>query len=88
MVRDVVIAGEGRSELAALVFPSNQYDEKAFREKLATFEGTGSSNRIVRALVLEEPPSLDAGEITDKGTINQRAVLARRQALVRKLYES
>ena len=31
---------------------------------------------------------LDAGEITDKGTINQRAVLARRQALVRKLYES
>ncbi|HXI37438.1 MAG TPA: AMP-binding protein, partial [Burkholderiales bacterium] len=88
MVRDVVIAGEGRSELAALVFPGNQYDEKAFREKLATFDSSGSSNRIARTLVLDEPPSLDAGEVTDKGTINQRAVLARRQALVRKLYES
>ena len=88
LVRDVVIAGEGRSELAALVFPGNQYDEKAFREKLATFDSSGSSNRIARTLVLDEPPSLDAGEVTDKGTINQRAVLARRQALVRKLYES
>jgi len=88
MVRDVVIAGEGRSELAALVFPSNQYDEDAFRERLKTFGSSGSSNRIERTLLLEEPPSLDAGEVTDKGTINQRAVLARRQALVRKLYET
>jgi feruloyl-CoA synthase len=88
MVRDVVIAGEGRSELAALVFPSNQFEESAFREKLKTLEASGSSNRIERTLVLDEPPSLDAGEMTDKGTINQRAVLARRQALVRKLYET
>ena len=88
MVRDVVIAGEGRSELAALVFPTDQYEEKLFQQKLKTFEATGSSNRVTRTLVLEEPPSLDAGEVTDKGTINQRAVLARRQALVRKLYET
>jgi feruloyl-CoA synthase len=87
MVRDVVIAGEGRSELAALLFPTEKFTQKRFDELLKTLEGTGSSNRIARTLVLEEPPSLDAGEMTDKGTINQRAVLSRRQALVRKLYE-
>jgi feruloyl-CoA synthase len=39
-------------------------------------------------LVMEEPPSLDAGEITDKGYVNQKAVLARRAALVERLYET
>jgi feruloyl-CoA synthase len=37
-------------------------------------------------ILLAEPPSLDAGEATDKGSINQRAVLARRRALVEELY--
>ena len=45
-----------------------------------------SSDLICRALLLEEPPSLDAGEATDKGSINQRAVLGRRAALVEELY--
>jgi feruloyl-CoA synthase len=40
--------------------------------------GGGSSSYATRALLLAEPPSVDAGEITDKGYINQRAVLARR----------
>jgi feruloyl-CoA synthase len=40
----------------------------------------------VRLLVVEEPPSLDAGEITDKGYINQRATLQRRQLLVERLF--
>ena len=35
---------------------------------------------------MDEPPSLDAGEATDKGSINQRAVLTRRAALVDELY--
>jgi feruloyl-CoA synthase len=47
---------------------------------------TGSSNRIARALLLESPPSIDFGEITDKGSINQRAVLGCRAALVEDLY--
>jgi feruloyl-CoA synthase len=49
-------------------------------------ESTGSSTRIARATVLETPPSIDASEITDKGSINQRAVLKTRAALVEALY--
>jgi feruloyl-CoA synthase len=47
---------------------------------------SGSSNRVVRALVLDETLSLDANEVTDKGTINQGAVVARRAHLVEELY--
>jgi len=47
---------------------------------------TGSSNRITRAILLAEPPSMDAGEMTDKGSINQGAVLARRADAVAELY--
>ncbi len=86
LARDVVLAGEGRSELAALVFPALNDTKEEFLKKLKSFESTGSSNRIARLIVLEEPPSLDAGEMTDKGSINQRAVLRRRQALVEELY--
>ena len=46
----------------------------------------GSSQCPVRVLFLAEPPNPDAGEITDKGYINQRAVLARRQADVHALH--
>jgi feruloyl-CoA synthase len=47
---------------------------------------TGSATRIARALVITEPPSIDKGEITDKGSINQRAVLKERDALVQAMY--
>jgi feruloyl-CoA synthase len=47
----------------------------------------GSSTYASRAILLEDPPSIDAGEITDKGYINQRAVLANREQLVSILYE-
>jgi feruloyl-CoA synthase len=55
---------------------------------LATFAAgsTGSSTRLVRAILLEDPPSLDAGEVTDKGSLNQRAILDRRRSLVDDLY--
>ena len=46
----------------------------------------GSSMRIARCLILTEPPSIDANEITDKGYLNQRAVLAKRAALVERLH--
>jgi len=47
---------------------------------------TGSSNRIRSAILLDTPPSLDIGEATDKGSINQRMVLKNRAALVDELY--
>ena len=46
----------------------------------------GSSQAVAAALLLDEPPSADAGEITDKGYINQSAVLRRRAAEVERLY--
>jgi feruloyl-CoA synthase len=63
---------------------------REFKRLLDTFAATstGASNRVSRAALLAEPPSLDIGEVTDKGSINQRAVLARRAALVEELYAS
>jgi feruloyl-CoA synthase len=46
----------------------------------------GSSMRIARCLILADPPSIDANEITDKGYLNQRAVLVKRAALVERLH--
>jgi feruloyl-CoA synthase len=43
---------------------------------------TGSANRVARLHLMHEPPSIDKGEVTDKGSINQRAVLKHRDALV------
>ncbi len=57
-------------------------------DRLGSFAAaaTGSSTRVMRAILLEEPPSLDAFEVTDKGSLNQRAMLTRRAALVDELY--
>lgn len=52
----------------------------------AAAAATGSSNRVTRALLMAEPPSIDGHEMTDKGSINQRATLVRRAALVEALY--
>jgi feruloyl-CoA synthase len=59
-----------------------------FARLLADLNATasGSSNRIERLLPLADPPSIDHRELTDKGSINQAAVLARRAALVDDLY--
>ena len=56
--------------------------------KLAAFNATagGSSRRIGRFVIMTEPPSIDAGEITDKGYVNQRATLERRDGLVQNIY--
>ena len=61
---------------------------EVLREVLARSqaEATGSANRITRMFVLTELPTIDRGELTDKGSINQRAVLDNRQALVERMY--
>jgi feruloyl-CoA synthase len=60
----------------------------AIAARLATFArgATGSATRVDRAILLVEPLSLDHQEVTDKGSLNQRAVLARRARLVDALY--
>lgn len=64
--------------------------KRRFQALLDDFAGqsTGSSNRFARAIFLDSPLSLDAGEITDKGSVNQRAVLQNHQNLVEELYRS
>jgi feruloyl-CoA synthase len=109
LVRDVVIAGINRDDIAALVvldldgcrlinpaLPSNDVAvsardasvRSAFRQRFASFHlaATGSSTRVARALLLDAPLSIDRGEVTDKGSINQRAVLDHRRATVEMLY--
>jgi feruloyl-CoA synthase len=78
--------------LAASASPAQILRHRAvvekFSELLESFalQATGNSNRVVRATLLEEPPSLDAGEITDKGSLNQKIILTRRAGLVEELY--
>jgi feruloyl-CoA synthase len=92
---DVVVTGHDRAEVGVLIFPSAAAasmsaqalsDHVALALRAMRAEGGGSSQVPARALVLTEPPSADAGEITDKGYLNQRAVLQRRDRLVQQLY--
>lgn len=55
-------------------------------QKLKT-QATGSATLVAKAIIAIEPPSIDLGEITDKGSLNQRAVLKYRANLVEKLYQ-
>jgi feruloyl-CoA synthase len=86
---DVVITGHDREQIGLLVFASPQAmalspEQRArhLRDALVAWaaEGLGSSQTPTRALWLDEPPNADAGEITDKGYVNQRRVLERRAA--------
>jgi feruloyl-CoA synthase len=93
--KDIVVAGHDREHVAALIIPDMEACRgidltTTFRSVLDSLarESTGSSNRIARAIVLTEALSLDAHEITDKGSINQRSVLNNRAALVEDLYSS
>jgi len=75
-------------QAAAAEVLSHPAVRRVFEDLLARLAGeaTGSATRIERALVLEIPPSMDANEVTDKGSINQRAVLEQRANLVEELY--
>jgi feruloyl-CoA synthase len=110
LVRDAVLAGPDRDEVAALIIPNIEacrqlvpdlapdadaaavLADPRVRMAFARFldalsdPSRGTSARVGRVILLAEPPSLDVGEVTDKGSINQRAVLAHRAALVEELY--
>ena len=74
------------SDNGALINAALQSD---VRRRLATRAGevSGSSSRIGRAIVLEEPPNMGEGEMTTKGNLNYRKVLDRRSALLDRLYD-
>jgi feruloyl-CoA synthase len=106
LAQDVVIAGQDRDDVGALVFPAAAALDRlapglrpevavrdprvkaAFRERLTAMAAaaTGSSSKITRLALIAEPPSIDRGEITDKGSLNQRLLLANRKADVEALY--
>jgi len=67
---------------------SNSTLREMFHERLAKLyaAGTGSSNRIVAALLVEVPPSNAAGELTEKGTVNSRALQRNRPELLEALF--
>ena len=96
-VADAVVTGHDRDEIGLLLFlsPQGRQAERAtvhahvlnaLREMRAG--GASSSQCATRALMLDDAPAMDAGEITDKGYVNQRAVLNRRAADVAALYSS
>ena len=95
VAQDIVIAGHDRDEVGFLIFPkARAIDLPDLRERVREGlialqdDGGGCSTYATRAILLKEPPSIDAGEITDKGYINQRAVLERRAAIVERLYRN
>jgi feruloyl-CoA synthase len=98
LVQDAVLTGHDGGYVAALVWLDAEHARRlvggdaavqaALADTLDRYNAgaTGSAQRIERLLVLADPPSLDAGEITDKGYVNQRAVLDRRAAAVNRLH--
>jgi feruloyl-CoA synthase len=93
IIQDAVITGHDRNDIGALVFLSPAAKDVEVRAKLMQVlkelsKEAGSSTHPTRLLVMTEPPQIDGSEITDKGYINQRAVLERRAALVDVLYSN
>lgn len=97
LVADLVLTGQDQGFVGAMLWPtaaaiadhgSIEAVTKLISARLAEFNKTagGGSRRIGRFIVLTDPPSMDAGEMTDKGYVNQRAVAANRKALVDLLY--
>lgn len=91
-VAEAAVCGHDRGEVGVLLFLAQNAGEEAIetiRNGLAKHNRAqaGGSTRIVRFLVLEEPPSGEHGEITAKGSLNQARVLERRAHEVNRLYE-
>jgi feruloyl-CoA synthase len=102
LLSDAVITGHDRDHAAALAWVNQLEARRAFGEDVRVDDprlrehltnalrrlntGAGSASRVERLLLLDEPPDLDAGEITDKGYVNQRRVVDRRADAVARLY--
>jgi feruloyl-CoA synthase len=91
---DVVVTGEDRHDIGLLIVPiPGATPEAAYRERVTrALSGinrgaSGTSHCIARALVLRDPPAFDAGEITEKGSLNARLIRQRRRELIERLHE-
>jgi feruloyl-CoA synthase len=80
--------GEATAQLEPAALLADPALAAALSSRLAALaaRSTGSATRVTRLLLLAEPPSLDAGEITDKGSLNARAILTRRAADVARIH--
>jgi feruloyl-CoA synthase len=85
--RDVIDGASSLTDAGVAAEPALQ---TMLRKRLSSFakQSTGGSTLVRRAIVMIDPPTLDSGEMTDKGSINQRSVLRRRSTLVEQLYAS
>ncbi len=91
MVRDLVVVGSDRDDVGLLVFPAEGCDRAVLSAALGAMNlaaGGASSRSVARAMLLAEPPSLDTGEMTDKGSLNVRAILTRRANALARLYDN
>lgn len=95
LVRDAVIVGENQSELGALLLLSDRAKALDGAEIGAALEAaltkaasaaTGSASRVTRAMILHSAPNFDRGEITEKGSLNQRALRTNYAHLADELY--
>ncbi|MBD3678958.1 MAG: feruloyl-CoA synthase [Rhodobacteraceae bacterium] len=95
LIRDAVITGEDEGEVGALLFLADRARKMspeelnaALSQKLteAAAKGTGSASRVKRAVVLTEEPRFDMGEITEKGSLNQRAMRKNHAQLIAAMY--
>ena len=93
LVQDAVVTGHDRDEVGLLLFlaPTTLEGDELRACLLASLRSynaahPATSTRVTRAMVLVDAPSIDGGEITDKGYINQRAVLTRRASFVEVLH--
>ena len=88
LVTDLVLCDDGRPYLGLMLWAKPDADPAEIGRRLAAFNADqhGSAARIKRALLLKDPPSANAHEISDKGTINRRAVIDRRIDEVERLF--
>ncbi len=84
------LAGDLAADAPASTILDDARVRSTFAERLNDLarSSPGSSTRVTRAVLMAEPPSMDKAEMTDKGSINQRAVLQNRAALVDALYSA
>lgn len=97
LVRDAVIVGENQNQLGALLWLSATAHQmapddltQALQERLSAAAklATGSASRVRRAMLLPHDPSLDRGEVTEKGNLNQRAMRSHNAAEIDRMYQS